>query len=147
MPEQMVKKAKRLGTSQKDIRIGFLAVIAFFYLLRIGEYAVTGSKKKDKQTTQFRVKDVAFFVKRNGKLRQLSIDATDEEIRSAVSATLRLGNQKNGWKNVCINQHSTKNKRMCLVNRWEKWSLTFENFQRMIICCYRLTKKEGSCEI
>ena len=115
VPRQMVKKSKRSGASQKDMRIGFLAVIAFFYLLRIGEYAVTGSKKKDKQTTQFRVKDVAFFVKRNGKLRQLSANATDEEIRSAVSATLRLGNQKNGWKNVCINHHSTKNKRMCPV--------------------------------
>ena len=54
-------------------------------------------------------------MKRNGKLRQLSSNATDEEIRSAVSATLRLGNQKNGWKNVCINHHSTKNKRMCPV--------------------------------
>jgi len=92
----MCKNASKKGASQKDQRVGFLAVIAFFYLLRIGEYAVSGSKKKDKQTIQFRVKDVAFFVKRNGQLKQLPADATDSKIRAAVLATLRLGNQKNG---------------------------------------------------
>lgn len=70
--ELMVQQAKKKGASQKYERVDFLTVVAFFYFLRIWEYAVSGSKNKEKQTTQFRVKDVAFFAKRNGKLRQLS---------------------------------------------------------------------------
>ena len=111
----MWKKAATEGASQKNQRVRFLGVIAFFYLLRIGEYAVSGSKEKEKQTVQFRVKDVAFFVKRDGQLKQLPADATDGKIRAVVSATLRLGNQKNGRKNVCIHQHETKSKRLCPV--------------------------------
>ena len=130
IPEHMRRKANQKSASQKDIRVGLLAVIAFFYLLRIGEYAVSGSKIKDKQTMQFKVKDVAFFVKRNGRLRQLPPTASDEEIRSAVSATLRLRNQKNGWKNVCIHQHATKGNRVCPVEALGETVINIRTFSK-----------------
>ena len=37
-------------------------------------------------------------------LRQLPINALVEEILSADGATLKLDNQKNGWKGVCFYQ-------------------------------------------
>ena len=37
-------------------------------------------------------------------LRQLPINAQDEEILSADGATLKQDNQKNGWKGVCVYQ-------------------------------------------
>ena len=77
-------------------------LIAFYYLLRIGEY----TKKKQnetKQTVQFRFKDLTFFGKdANRTLRQLPRMASDSDIETAHSATLKLKNQKNGWKGVCI---------------------------------------------
>lgn len=54
---------------------------------------------------QFKVNYVTFFRKDSkGTLRQLSQTAIDAEIMSAHSATLKLNNQKNGWKGVCIHQ-------------------------------------------
>ena len=41
----------------------------------------------------------------DGILKQLPRQAPAEEILSADSATLRLDNQKNGWRNVCVNHH------------------------------------------
>ena len=35
-------------------------------------------------------------------MKKLSKKATDAQIMNASGATLRLSNQKNGWKNVCI---------------------------------------------
>ena len=37
-------------------------------------------------------------------MRQLPINALDEDILSADGATLKLENQKNGWKGVCVYQ-------------------------------------------
>ena len=54
---------------------------------------------------QFKFEDTMFFCQDNkGHLRQLQINALDEEIFSADGATLKLDNQKNGWKVVCIYQ-------------------------------------------
>ena len=39
-----------------------------------------------------------------GRLRQLGRLASDSDIASADSATLKLDNQKNGWKGVCVHQ-------------------------------------------
>ena len=47
--------------------------------------------------------DVTFFkYDENGTLRLLPSDAKPEERLEADGATLRLMDQKNGWKNVCI---------------------------------------------
>jgi hypothetical protein len=38
-------------------------MIAFFYLLQVGEYTVKGSRNNTKQTVQFKYEDVTFFKK------------------------------------------------------------------------------------
>ena len=51
------------------------------------------------------MQDVTFFrYDSHGALRQLSRAAATQEVMTAQSATLKLDNQKNGWKGVCIHQ-------------------------------------------
>ena len=92
-----------------------MTLVAFYYLLRVGEYTSThrnskGEKKKKrtnkhkkKKTVNFRVCDVSFFKEdRFGRLRRLQDDAPAKYIMLADGAALRLVDQKNGWKNDCF---------------------------------------------
>ncbi len=47
---------------------------------------------------QLEFEDVTFSVK----------TAPDDMVATADSATLKLDNQKNGWKNLCINQEANR---------------------------------------
>jgi hypothetical protein len=87
-----------------DAAVGDLTVIAFYYLLRVGEYTCKRSRNDSKQTVQFKMEDVTFFSEHTGRLQQLPRDAPDHLLLTATSATLKLDNQKNGWKGVCIHQ-------------------------------------------
>jgi hypothetical protein len=106
VPEYLVKLGLAKDAEELTKATGDLSLIAFYYLLRVGEYTTKGSRNESKQTVQFRMKDVIFFLEDEyGKLKQLPRDASDEEIMRADCATLRLDNQKNGWRNVCVNHH------------------------------------------
>jgi hypothetical protein len=88
---------------------GDVTLIMFYYLLRIGEMTMKSlrASQMDKRTVQFRQMDVTFFWKdKDGKLKQIPRNAPDWMILSADAATLKLDNQKNGWKGVCISYHS-----------------------------------------
>jgi hypothetical protein len=77
-------------------------MIAFYYLLRVGEYTVKGSRNNTKQTVQFKYKDVTFFKKNNhGELQCLPRDAPAHLISSVDGATLKLDNQKE-WMERCL---------------------------------------------
>ncbi len=91
--------------------VGELSLIAFYYLLRIGEYTVKRqrdrSKCATKQTFQFNLEDVTFFKTDNkGILQCLPRNAPHFIIMTAESATLKLDNQKNRWKGVCVHQEA-----------------------------------------
>jgi len=105
IPELLVKFGHSPDANELDRAIGDLVIIAFYYLLRVGEYTVKGHRNDTKQTVQFRLQDVTFFKKdHTGRLRQLSRFAHDQDILTADGATLKLDNQKNGWKGVCVHQ-------------------------------------------
>ena len=116
VPELVSKVGMAHNANELDKAIGDLVLIAFYYLLRVGEYTIKGHRNETKQTVQFRVADVTFF-KRDpaGRLRQLSRSASDADILSADSATLKLDNQKNGWKGVCIHQEHNGDEAHCPV--------------------------------
>jgi len=103
IPEHCCRRGHK-STAAKAKAIGDLILIAFYFLLRVGEYTVKATRNNSKQTVQFRMKDVQFFKKRHGRLRPLPATASDGEIMTADGVTLRLSNQKNGYKNVCIHQ-------------------------------------------
>lgn len=116
VPEYLATVGRQATASELDKAVGDLSLIAFYYLLRIGEYTGKPSRNETKQTEQFKVCDITFFkFDKNGNLRQLSRDAAAELIMTADSATLKLDNQKNGWKGVCIHHHANGDCYLCPV--------------------------------
>jgi hypothetical protein len=90
--------------------------MAFYFLLRVGEYTVKQTRNESKQTVQFKMEDVTFFHRTSqGQLRQLSQHAPDTAIREAVGANLKLDNQKNGHKGVCIHHEANGDPIFCPV--------------------------------
>ena len=116
VPELLVSTAYQgTGTAQNKAAVD-LTMIAFYYLLRVGEYTVKGSRNSTKQTVQFKYEDVTFFRKNNrGQLRCLPRNAPDDLISSADGATLKLDNQKNGWKGVCVYHETNGDTMHCPV--------------------------------
>jgi len=115
IPEYLARLGRHARSSARDQAIGDLSLIGFYYLLRSAEYTKNRSRD-EKQTVEFRVIDVTFFKRdAQGKLRQLPRNASHEDILAADSATLRLTNQKNGWKGVCINHHVNGDSYYCPV--------------------------------
>ncbi len=105
IPEYISLCSLRPTATEHDKAAADLILVAFYYLLRIGEYTIKNSRNDTKQTVQFRMQDVTFFKRdRTGNLRQLPRTASHTDIMFADSATLKLENQKNGWKGVCIHQ-------------------------------------------
>jgi hypothetical protein len=91
-------------------------LIAFYYLLRVGEYTVKGSRNSTKQTIQFKFEDVTLFQKNNrGQLRCLPRTADNNMIALVDGATLKLDNQKNGWKGVCVYHETNGDESHCPV--------------------------------
>jgi hypothetical protein len=108
VPEYLTALASRSTADEKDKAVADLVTVAYYYLLRVGEYTARGKGVQETGATQtqpFKMKDVAFFAthSRTKKLYRLPPTASDWDIMNATSATLKLDNQKNGWKDVCIN--------------------------------------------
>ena len=107
VPEFLSAVGTATSANELDRAIGDLVLIAFYYLLRVGEYTIKDNRNETKRTVQFRIQDVTFFKRnRNGQLRQLRRTSNDSTLMKADSATLKLENQKNGWKGVCVNQEA-----------------------------------------
>ena len=105
VPEFLADLGRMEDATELDRTIGDLAIIAFYYLLRIGEYTCKATRNETKQTVQFKYEDITFFKRTSkGDLRCLPRDAPDHLIDTADGATLKLDNQKNGWKGVCVFQ-------------------------------------------
>ena len=67
VPELLALAGECVGASELQKAVGDCALIAFYYLCRVGEYTVKRSRNATKQTKQFELKDCTFFSeKRNG---------------------------------------------------------------------------------
>jgi hypothetical protein len=116
VPELLVETAYASVTPERQQATADLTMIAFYYLLWVGEYTVKGSQNSTKQTVQFKYEDVSFFKKNTrGQLRCLPRDAPPYLMSTADGATLKLDNQKNGWKGVCVYHESNGEKWHCPV--------------------------------
>lgn len=92
-------------------RLSCLMLVAFYFLLRVGEYTKpryairNGKKVPATRTKQFTVENVGFF--KNGttipRTSPLSV------LRTADLAVLKITNQKNGRMGETITQHATGN--------------------------------------
>jgi hypothetical protein len=109
VPLQMAEEAYLTGTALHQT-IADLALLGFFYLLRVGEYTrprvVTrnGKTVSATRTKQFRVKDVGFF--KNGVIlpRRSRLDI----LITADQGTLKITNQKNGRMGETITHETVK---------------------------------------
>ena len=116
VPEYIASLAALPLATELDKAIGDLALMAFYYLLRIGEYTSKGHRNESKQTVQFKFEDVTFFKKnRDGALWCLPRNSSASLIATADGATLKLDNQKNGWKGVCVYQEANGENFACPV--------------------------------
>ena len=114
--ELLVDAAYQHGSKPGQQATADLSMIAFYYLLRVGEYTIKDKRNNTKQTVQFKFEDVSFYKKNSrGNLRYLPRDASDELIMTADGATLKLDNQKNGWKGVCVYHEANGDSMHCPV--------------------------------
>ena len=101
--ESMVSRSlARKKPNPKQDAIADLCNIAFYYLLRVGEYTLASLDKR-RQTTPFRVKDIT--LRKDGYT--IPNTAPLHELLQADEATLRITNQKNGVRGQCIHQQCT----------------------------------------
>ena len=114
VPNQMVESA---NTSKSSITkaTADLALIAFYYLLRIGEYTrprnPNNARPNTKRTIQFRVGDIGFF--KNDKI--LPRSSPLEILLQADSCTFKITNQKNGRMGETIHNHALPTTTLCPV--------------------------------
>lgn len=90
-----------------NLAIADMIALAFFFLLRPGEY--TGSTS---DTTPFRFCDVQLFI---GRRRLNLFTSTDAELRSSTFVTLTFTNQKNGVRGEVIGLDRSGNSQLCPV--------------------------------
>ena len=61
VPEFLAGLGRAADASTLVTAIGDYTLIAFYYLLLVGEYTTKGSRNETKQTVQFKIEDVVFF--------------------------------------------------------------------------------------
>lgn len=116
VPEYLCHLKQSKTITPLEAAVGDLTLIAFYYLLRVGKYTTKGARNSSKQTVQFKMEDITFFHKDSkGGLCQLGWNAPATLIMTAASTTLKLDNQKNGWKLVCIHQETNGESIACPV--------------------------------
>jgi hypothetical protein len=116
IPELLADKGRNGSATELERAIGDLSLINFYYLLRIGEYTVKGNRNRTKQMIQFKYEDITFFKKNSSEqLQCLPQNALAHLIATANGATIKLDNQKNGWKGVCIYQEANGDNYLCPV--------------------------------
>ena len=103
LPRRAYVHGYRRGGSAATRATGDLILIAYYYLLRVGEYTTKARRKQRTRTRQFRMKDVTFYKRgRHGVMKALPPNAPEKSIMTADAATLRISNQKNGHKGQCV---------------------------------------------
>jgi hypothetical protein len=101
-------KGSQLSSDPLTRAAGCLTLIAFYFLLRVGEYTKprtairNGVTIRATRTVQFMVSNVGFF--KDGKI--ISRSSPLEVLLSCDAATLKINNQKNGRMGDTIHQQA-----------------------------------------
>jgi hypothetical protein len=109
VPVSLVEYLTDLGTdssSPKVQAICDMSTIAFYYLLRVGEY--TAHRRKDRRRTQqFRACDVTFYDTHH---RIIPNTAPLDTLYTAAKAAMKITNQKNGTRGTIISNDASGTK-------------------------------------
>ena len=109
VPVQVLRHISVISDASDPLAQGIADMIflAFFFLLRPGEYTDSAS-----DTTPFRFADVQLF---HGPRRLDLTTASEDEIRTASFASLTFTNQKNGVRGEVIGLSTSGNNILCPV--------------------------------
>jgi hypothetical protein len=106
VPVGLVEYLTELGhgsSSAKVQAICDMSTVAFYFLLRVGEY--TAHRRKDRRRTkQFRVCDVTFYDTHHNVIPTTSALTT---LYTAAKATMKITNQKNGTRGTIISHDAS----------------------------------------
>ena len=103
LPKFVVEYRNKPKVGECGKATGELVLIAFYYLLRIGEYTTKTRSKKKTRTRQFQENGGTLFIlNTEGGLRALPRNGSPEEVMSADADTLQISNQKSGHKGACV---------------------------------------------
>ena len=97
------------GLDDRRKAISDMIILAFFFLLRPGEYTYPGSKS---DSSPFRLMDIQFF---RGTRRINLSTCSDTDLRLANFCTLEFTNQKNGVRGEVIGLTSSGDPLVCPV--------------------------------
>ena len=106
--EHMQRLAAGVNHGTRTAVVADLATIAFFFLLRVGEYTMPARSRRTR-TVQFRVQDVKFY--RNGLI--VPNTSSLQALMAADGVALCIDNQKNGTRGETIFQHSLPGNVIC----------------------------------
>jgi hypothetical protein len=107
-----VMKHEGASRDPKDQALADLVVLAFFFLLRVGEYTPPGTRRT--RTTQIRRKDMQFWSKRpNGVLDRMSPMSTAADLLTADAVTITIDNQKNGQRDATLHHDAIPQNILC----------------------------------
>jgi hypothetical protein len=93
----------------KNKALGDMALIAFYYLFRVGEYTLEGNKRTC--TQQFRVKDITLWNKNTILDKTLPLSTL---LTQCTAAAMNIDKQKNGKRNQSVH-HEAKQGNTCPV--------------------------------
>ena len=94
---RLVSQEYRNSKAARNRVISELVTVAYFFLLRVGEYTPTTPRKgRKKKTIPLRKKDITFWKNK----RVIPNHAPLHELLEADGVTINLANQKNGHKNT-----------------------------------------------
>ena len=91
--------------SAKEKSTGDMTIIAFYFLLRVGEYTYHRPSEK-RQTKQFRVSDIALWHNTTRLDPRLPLQTL---YKLCTAATMSISNQKNGKRSQVIHQEAIHN--------------------------------------
>ena len=104
LPDCLCIWVHRKGRFLQQQAVVDLEIISFYCILRVGEYTAPKWWGRQPRTQQFLVNDVKFFKlsKTCGFISPRSLNASKQDLLSAVEEKLCITEQKNSFKGACV---------------------------------------------
>jgi hypothetical protein len=134
VPEHIATLSLHGDATEQHKVVGDMALITSCYLLQIGEYTAKGTCPDSKCTIEYKFEDFTFIGYNNrGQLCVIPHDALAGVIASADSTTLKLDNQKNCHKGICIHQEANGDPFLCPVGALGQRYLQFASTKTSMV--------------
>ncbi len=100
-------RTTRNSTDRRMKAVGEMTLVAFYFLLRVGEYTHHGNGQR--RTQQFRLQDIRFFTKD----RAIPLEQLHQDKDQVALVALTIDNQKNGRRGEVLSHHALAGDNIC----------------------------------